>query len=225
MKPRSKKLLVANWKANKSLREARSWLESFQTQDLKDVYEYVVCPPFTHLSALTAAFPSVSFGAQDISAYEAGPYTGEVPGHVLQDFGLQYAIVGHSERRKYQHETSELVAKKVESALGAGLTPILCVDVGEFEKQLDFLDASIVERVVFAYEPVHAISSFGGHEDPLETTLEHIEKLRELAGKHVHILYGGSVDTENSLMYLQEEAIDGVLVGKASLNPGTFASL
>lgn len=225
MTTHARKRVLANWKANKTLSQARQWAEKFLQQELRDDYEYVVCPPFPHLSAIATEFPQLTLAVQDLSTFEAGPYTGEVPGYVLQDLQVRYAILGHSERRKYQHETSALVAAKAEIALSAGITPVICVDREEFENQLDQLDAKVRNNSVFAYEPVHAISSFGGHEDPLEITLETIDHLRRVAGSHVPVLYGGSVDPDNSLMYLQRSEIDGVLVGKASLDAEVFARL
>lgn len=225
MRTLTNKLIVANWKANKTITEAREWCETFSTLDHNAAYEYVICPPFPHLSALAEHFPNLQFGTQDFSPYGAGAYTGEVPGYILDGLHIRYTILGHSERRKYQGETSALVARKAAAALADGVTPIICVDRSEFQTQIDQLSRSEIESSIFAYEPVHAISTFGGHEDPLETTLAAIEELRELAGGRAPVLYGGSVDKENSLMYLQQEDINGVLVGKTSLDPRAFAQL
>jgi len=117
------------------------------------------------------------------------------------------------------------VAKKAELALSFEITPIICIDKNEFRAQIDELSKHALSHSIFAYEPVHAISTFGGHEDPLAITLEAIAELRSLVGDDAEILYGGSVDEENSLTYLQEDSIDGALVGKASLNPELFAQL
>ncbi|MCD8484505.1 triose-phosphate isomerase [Candidatus Woesebacteria bacterium] len=220
----SHKLIVANWKSNKSVTEAKHWAETFVQQEPKDAYTYVVCPPYSALLALQDQEQYFALGVQDLSAFGAGAYTGEISAHNLLDLGVKYAILGHSERRRYQNETSADVAKKVTSALDAGITPIVCVDRDQFGEQAAQLTASQREQVIVAYEPVHAISTFGGQEDPIETTLENIAALKESFG-NVPVLYGGSVTPENSLVYLQEDAIQGVLVGGTSLDPEKFAQL
>jgi triosephosphate isomerase (TIM) len=224
------KLIVANWKSNKNSAEAVSWLSAFLKPERAAHKQYVICPPYPLLSTLagliTAAHPAnVTLGVQDISPFAAGPYTGEVAGPSL--FGLQvaYAIVGHSERRIHLGETSALVAKKVASALHSEITPIVCVDRDQITEQANHLTADERKQVIVAYEPVHAISTFGGQEDPLETTLEAIANIREAFGANTPILYGGSVDKENSLVYLNEPSISGILVGKTSLDPVEFAQL
>lgn len=218
------KLLVANWKANKTLREAQHWVDSFLRQE-RGNHQYVVCPPFpfvAHLSEMSQG--AFALGVQDLSPYSAGPYTGEVAPYNLQDLGVKYAILGHSERRKYFGETSAQVAQKVEQALSGGLTPIVCVDKNEFQNQADQIDSSHYSRLIIAYEPVHAISTFGGQEDPIEVTLDAIRNAQEIF-ENSPILYGGSVDSQNSLVYLQQPSIAGLLVGKASLDPVEFAKL
>ncbi len=220
----SRKLIVANWKSNKSVSEAKHWAETFAKQTPKDTYTYVVCPPYPALLALQNQEKQFTLGVQDISAYGAGAYTGEISAQNLLDLGVQYAILGHSERRRYQNETSADVAKKVTTSLDAGITPIICVDRDQFAEQAAQLTAAQREQIIVAYEPVHAISTFGGQEDPIETTLQTIQKLHDAFGA-VPVLYGGSVSPENSLVYLQEESIDGVLVGSTSLDAKKFALL
>lgn len=220
------KLLVANWKANPGLVEAEKWLKTFSKQDLRESREYVICPPQPLVGLIAAAqHKEFTLGSQDVSSFEAGAYTGESSAYALASLGVEFAILGHSERRKYFKETHYDVAKKAQLALSFDITPIICIDRNEFRAQIDELSSHIKSHSIFAYEPVHAISSFGGQEDPLEVTLQAIAELRDLVGSDAEILYGGSVDAENSLTYLQEDSIDGALVGKASLDPEVFARL
>lgn len=226
MSSTKKKLLVANWKANVLKHDAQEWVQHFSQQKRREHHEYVVCPPQPLVGVLAASsHPHFTLGAQDASTLEMGAYTGESPASILASLGVRYVILGHSERRKYFKESSIEVAQKAELVLAAELTPIICLDSNQFEEQTELLNATLREKSIFAYEPVHAISTFGGQEDPLSTTLEAIAQLREYVGNESRILYGGSVDLENSLTYLQEDAIDGLLVGKSSLNPEIFAKL
>jgi triosephosphate isomerase len=220
------KLLVANWKANPGLKEAEHWLKTFAKQELRNTREYVVCPPQPLVGLIAAGqHKHFTLGTQDLSTFEAGAYTGESSAYALSSLGVEFAILGHSERRKYFKESHYDVAKKADLALSFEITPIICIDSNEFVAQIDELSSHAVSHSIFAYEPVHAISSFGGQEDPLQVTLEAIAKLRKLVGDDAEILYGGSVDLENSLTYLNEDSIDGALVGKSSLDPELFAKL
>lgn len=220
----TRKLIVANWKSNKTVRETQEWMSTFAQQELRPSHQYVICPPYPALFAVQPPEKQWSVGVQDLSPYNAGAYTGEVAPYNLQDFAVKYAILGHSERRKYLGETSQLVAKKADVAVASGITPIICVDVNQFEEQADQLSEAVKKQTIIAYEPVHAISTFGGHEDPLEVTLQHITHLRDIFGD-VKVLYGGSVNLQNSLTYLEQDSIDGVLVGSASLDAIEFARL
>ncbi len=216
----AQKLVVANWKSNFSWNEAQNWAQQFRGEN-QHQHTYVVCAPFPLLGALQNE--SFTLGVQDLSPFEAGAYTGAVSPTNLQGLGIKFAILGHSERRKYFQETSELVAKKVEIALAHDITPIVCVDRDQFSEQANTLGKAS-QQCFIAYEPIHAISTFGGQEDPLEVTLEAIEEIHSLF-QPLGVLYGGSVSPENSLAYLQNEHIAGVLVGGSSLKPEVFAQL
>lgn len=220
------KLVVANWKSNKTISEATAWVQAFRQLAKKENRQYVVCPPLPLLPfILDLKQDGVAMGVQDLSPFGAGAYTGEVSGYSLQDLGISHAILGHSERRKYFQESSVLVAQKVTQALDFGIQPIVCVDREQIEEQAAALSADEKKKVIIAYEPVHAISTFGGKEDPIEVTLAVIEKIRDTFGKESVILYGGSVNPENSIVYLEHEAIDGALVGGASLIAEQFTQL
>jgi len=220
------KLVVANWKSNKTVTEATAWVQSFLQTQKKANRQYVVCPPMPLLPFILDLKKSdVALGVQDLSPYGAGAYTGEVSGYSLQDLGVTYAILGHSERRKYFHESSIMVAKKVAQAIDFGIQPIICVDREQIKEQADALSTDEKKKVIIAYEPVHAISTFGGKEDPLDVTLGVIAEIRDAFGKESVVLYGGSVSPENSIVYLENEAIDGALVGGASLVAEKFSQL
>lgn len=220
------KLIIANWKSNKSPTEASDWVTSFLQQERRSNRQYVLCPSYPLLPFVAdVQEQGIELGVQDLSPFGAGAYTGEVAAYSLQQLGVSYAILGHSERRKYFQESSQLVAQKVEQALDFGMTPVVCVDREQIREQADLLSNEQKQKLIVAYEPVHAISTFGGQEDPIETTLSVVREIKSIFGENVPVLYGGSVDPENSLVYLEEEMIAGALVGGASLDPLTFSKI
>lgn len=206
-----------------------------------------VCVPAPYLQqcADTLAGTRLAWGAQDVSAHAGGAYTGEVAASMLQDFACSYVIVGHSERRAYHAESDQLVAQKAQAALGAGLTPIVCVGetLGEREagqthavvnRQLSavlaLLDDDAIERIVVAYEPVWAIGT-GKTATPAMAQEVHAllrSQLRErsaaVAAK-VAILYGGSMKPDNALELMAQGDIDGGLIGGASLKAADFLAI
>ena len=222
-----KKLLLSNFKSNKSITEANNWLEIFlekihsiETSDL----DIAVAPSFLSLEDYSKKIAelqsSVQLTTQNISAYPAGSYTGAVSVKNLEGLNIDYAIVGHSERRKYFGETSQIVAKKVEQAMYGQMVPVVCVDLDYLEEQIAAIEVSMLEKCIFAYEPLSAIGS--GNNADVGTVAEVAKKVKSLAGD-VRFLYGGSVTYENVLEYLL--VADGVLVGSYSLDPNQFAQL
>jgi len=207
--------------------------------------EIVVCPPFTHLEKVKNSLSSkIKLGAQNCFWENRGAYTGEISPKMLKNLGVEYVIIGHSERRRYLDETDEMINKKILAALKAGLKVVLCVGedlairrrgkkaVENFiEKQLekDLRGLSKVKsqksKVIVAYEPVWAIStSKSGHSDTPEDALEMIKYIKKiLKAKNLKlkakIIYGGSVDSKNIADFLKYKEIDGALVGGASLKP------
>lgn len=180
--------------------------------------EIIICPPFTLFSTLKKMIDDkklpFKIGAQDISPYEAGSYTGEVNGRQIKEFG-DYVIIGHSERRTNFGESDELIFKKAEQALKSGLNPIYCI-----QDENTNIPSGIK---LAAYEPPHAIGT-GNPETP--------ENAHRVAGivKNKYpgledVIYGGSVNSENIQSYIQKDTISGVLVGGASLDPVKFAAL
>lgn len=241
------KLIVGNWKMNGS-RAANAALLDGIAAGLDDAKASVaVCVPAPYLQQCEDALKGgpIAWGAQDLSAYSGGAYTGEVCAKMLSDFACRYVIVGHSERRAYHGESSELVAKKARAALDEGLTPIVCV--GETLEQreagqtfevvgaqlgavLELLPADAVGKIVVAYEPVWAIGT--GRTATPEMAQEVHARLRaqlrarsgELADG-VAILYGGSMKPENARELLAQPDIDGGLIGGAALKAQDFLAI
>ncbi len=206
-----------------------------------------VCVPCVYLhqtQELLAGSP-LSVGAQDVSAQQCGAYTGEVAASMLVEYGCQYVIVGHSERRAYHQETSELVACKAEAVLRAGMTPIVCVgetlaerDAGEtnkvvseqLEAVLTLLDESDVAKLVVAYEPVWAIGT-GKTATPAMAQEVHAALRAQLrvhsaeVADTVPLLYGGSMKPDNAKELMAQPDIDGGLIGGAALKAADFLAI
>ena len=201
-----KHLIVANWKMNPStLEEAKNIFNQVKETGA------VICPPFVYLSALGAN------GAQDCFYEEKGAFTGEVSPQMLKNLAVEYVILGHSERRKYQKETNELIEKKFKAALSAGLKPILCID------QISQLPKDIKNGFVVAYEPLFAIGT--GKACPPEKAEKIRMAVKKALGERVLVLYGGSVNSQNTEDYIKKAHFDGLLVGGASLKPQEFIDI
>lgn len=241
----TKKYIVANWKMNPvSLVEARKLLG-----DVAGLFEYrknielAICPPLVFL-CLAAEFPKLNFGVQNIFWEDRGAYTGEVSGLMVKNFGGRYAIIGHSERRKYLGETDAVINLKVQACLRNKLTPILCIGESEkgqeeqIKKQLYAVLSEVkktqLKNILIVYEPMWAISAnSGGVAASFDDALAGLLFIRKLlvqmfgqnAGKAVKILYGGSVNSKNASMFVNKVGFDGVLVGSVSLDSKEFARL
>jgi triosephosphate isomerase len=244
-----KKLIAANWKMNKTISEARAFVETMipGLGDLPDC-DILIFPPYMAVPRTLGLLDgtNVSVGAQDLYYEDEGAFTGEISGGMIADVGATYVLVGHSERRHVIGESNELISRKLQAALRYNLTPILCVgekiehrEAGEHEayvrEQLDSaLSGLAVEqmtRVVIAYEPVWAIGT-GKTATPEDAVTMHTfvrEWVREVfrgdvAGR-LRIQYGGSVKPENASRLLSEEQIDGALIGGAALDPASFLAI
>ncbi len=216
-----KLFIIANWKAQKTSQEARDWLEKFLTYNNQHTTinnkEIIVCPPFTLLPMMRDFVEQnglpLKLGAQDVSPYGMGAYTGEVTAEQLKEF-VDYVIIGHSERRAHFHETDEMVARKVGKTKDYGLIPIICVQG---------IDTSIPAGVeVIAYEPGFAIGS--GNPDTPENADAVAKEVKDKHGAE-SVLYGGSVTSENVASFTSQEHIDGVLIGGASLDASAFIKI
>jgi len=218
-------LIAANWKMYKGPRETREFLDRFEPPDGVDV---VVCPPYPSLrAAVESGWPVY---AQNVHWEKEGAYTGEVSPAMLIELGVRGSIVGHSERRQYFGETDETTVKRAAAALAAGLGVIACV--GETEEQREAGETEDVLRrqvgvlprhngLVIAYEPVWAIGT--GKTATPELAHEAHALIKSLLD--VRVLYGGSVKPENAAELLSQPAVDGALVGGASLDVDSFTSI
>jgi triosephosphate isomerase len=242
------KWVVGNWKMHGRLAENAALLQSV-AQGAGAVAEAIrvgVCVPTPYLAQVQSQLAGnpVAWGVQDISTYTHGAYTGEVAAEMAAEFGATLAIVGHSERRAYHAETSELVASKARRALDAGLTPIVCIGETLAEREagtteavvgaqldavLSLLSVDEAARIVVAYEPVWAIGT--GKSATAEQAQEVHAFLRARLAKKdaslagVALLYGGSVKPDNALTLFGQPDIDGGLIGGASLKSENFLAI
>jgi triosephosphate isomerase len=240
-----KKLIAANWKMNGGL-EANAALVQSLLAGLPNLQcSVVLCVPSPYLAqvqTLLAGSP-LMLAAQDVSGHEAGAFTGEVSANMLRDFSVRYVLVGHSERRQYHAESDAVVALKVQRALAAGITPIVCVgetlaerEAGKTEEVVKRQLAAVIHtnghcisEIVVAYEPVWAIGT-GRTASPEQAQHVHAVLRAQLRAATLHadrvpLLYGGSMNASNAADLLQQPDIDGGLVGGASLKAVEFLSV
>lgn len=247
--------MAGNWKSHLDHQEAVVLVQklAWTLQDKKHdpaMSEVVVIPPFTDLRSVQTLVDgdrlTIGYGAQDVSAHDGGPYTGEVSAAMLAKLGCRYVVVGHSERREHHGETDATVAAKAARVVAAGMSPILCVGEGLEVRQagdhvaytLDQLSGSLagldeeqVADVVVAYEPVWAIGT--GEVATPDDAQEVCGAIRsQLAGTYsttiaetARILYGGSVKAANVVSIMAKPDVDGALVGGASLQAEEFAAI
>lgn len=208
--------IIANWKSNKNIQEALDWVSKVGPNIPKqENLKVVVCPTFSCLSEIKKVITVGNFplmvGAQDLSPFAIGAYTGEESAPLIKDL-ISLAIIGHSERRKNFNETNEQITQKVEQALTANIIPLLCVQGS---------DTPVSEGCkLVAYEPVFAIGT--GNPDTPENANNVAAKLKQKYGKELKVIYGGSVTSQNVKEFIMQENISGVLPGKASLDPQEF---
>jgi triosephosphate isomerase len=242
-----RRIVAGNWKLHGDRKFARALLEEIARVAAPQGVEQIVLPPLPYLSELVEHFGErgLQFGAQDVSANQQGAYTGEVSAAMLLDVGASYGLVGHSERRQYHRESSELVAAKFFAAKAAGLTPILCVgeslherEAGQtewrIEEQLEPIfvqgGAQAFDGAIIAYEPVWAIGT-GRTASPEQAQAVHAFIRGEIAARDAKIagslpiLYGGSVKPDNAAALFSQPDVDGGLVGGASLVARDFLAI
>ena len=244
-----KTIIAANWKMNKTPKEARALADNLRPLIAKAKWcTTVLCVPFVDLSPVLKATRAtkIAVGAQNMHFEESGAYTGEVSGSMLYEMGVKYVIVGHSERRQYFGETDEIVNKKVLAAVSAGLKPIVCVGETLAEREngvtaervalqvktaLRGIKAEDIRKIIVAYEPVWAIGT--GKTATVEQAAEVCTHIRDTvrfmfgarAARSLTIQYGGSMNENNAAALLAELNIDGGLIGGASLNPEAFKAI
>lgn len=219
--------LLANWKSHKTLAEAEAWLEKFSRSHHPDPQlQIIIAPPAPFLIPLwqklqTMALANVALAMQDLSPFPLGSYTGEVAAAMVRDFA-EYAIVGHSERRRYFHETHQEIANKVSEAIGAGIKPIVCLDLPYAREQLAAMEEKDLAQLIIGYGPVEAVGI--AQPQSFAKASEAIAAIRAMA-PDTPILYGGSLNTKNAGEYRTLAGISGLMVGTASLEPEEFAAI
>ena len=243
-----KKVIAGNWKMNMLPNEAIEYIEKFEPLVKDTQNEVILCVPYTDLfyALLSAQNTNIKIGAQNMHFAESGAYTGEVSGKMLKSIGVEYVIIGHSERRQYFNETDETVNKKIKTAFENELKPIVCVGETLEQKEegktqeiittqvklaLDGLIPEQVKNTIIAYEPIWAIGTgkTATSEDANNSIKEIRKKIEEIYGKDIAesviIQYGGSVKSTNAKELFETSEIDGGLVGGASLKPEEFAKI
>jgi triosephosphate isomerase (TIM) len=244
-----KRICAGNWKMFKTAAEAIAYVERFvdMLPSIPAHVEVVLCPPFTAIAAVRQAIDAageraqrIKIGAQNMYWEPKGAFTGEISAPMLLDLGVEYVILGHSERRSYFGETDRNVRLKTTAALQSGLTPIVAVGESleirkagdaqghvlmQVRSVVDGFEPTALERMVIAYEPIWAIGT--GENCKPEHANAIMRAIRDCAPalSMVPILYGGSVKPENMAEYTAQSDIDGGLVGGASLDPDSFARL
>ncbi len=242
--------MAANWKMYKTAQDATDFFEQFEAQDrpTAERCEVVVCPPMLAIPAAVSATAGsdIAIGGQNTFWEREGAFTGEVSPEMLRAAGASWVIIGHSERRQYFGETDANILKKIHAAIGAGLTPIVCVGerleehkegktaevlVRQFAAGIAGLTEEQFARIVVAYEPVWAIGT-GQTATPHIASEAHKlirseadKRFGEEAAQQLRILYGGSVKPDNIQGLMAEQEIDGALVGGASLDPQSFSKI
>jgi triosephosphate isomerase len=247
---KDRKLIIAgNWKMNKTVAEGLDLVQALKRElgTIKEL-DIVVCPPFTSLSEISKVIldSNIRLGAQNMSEHNYGAYTGEIAAGMLKEFSVRYVILGHSERRQFQKEPDELIAKKALTAHAAQIKPIVCVgetlderEAGNTEKiverqlkgSLAGLSSGQLEETILAYEPVWAIGT-GKTATPAQAQEVHAfirKKLTfmfsETVAKRIRIQYGGSVKPQNARELMGQPDVDGALVGGASLEIRSFSDI
>ncbi len=244
-------IVAANWKMNGDLALIDTMVMGLTNVELQDNVNVVICPSTPYLSTLVAKTKTeklntaISVGAQNVSEHESGAYTGEISTQMLRELSVEFVIIGHSERRSYYKETSTQVAHKVNAALNAGLTPILCIGESEAERATEQTETVLASQlqpvvdeigiekfidVVIAYEPVWAIGT--GKTASSEMAQETHQFIRQFLAQHnelvadkVPLLYGGSVNASNCEELFAQTDIDGGLIGGASLKVEQFKTI
>ena len=242
-----KPIIAGNWKMNKTIAETIEFINEIKDKLNDDKVEALICAPFTVLKDLKDATKgtNIKVGAQNMHYAENGAFTGEVSAPMLKELGMDYVIIGHSERRQYFNETNEACNKKVLKALEVGINPILCcgetleqreanetknICKVQVEEALNDVDVNDISKVVIAYEPIWAIGT--GKTATSEDANDVISYIREVVAglykdkaNEVRIQYGGSVKPQNVAEIMAQSDIDGALVGGASLAANDYIQL
>lgn len=248
MKEKNKDLIIAgNWKMNKTPKEAGKLINKLKTEDKNSACKIVLCVPFIDIPLATDLTQNtlISIGAQNCYFEKNGAYTGEISAEMLKEIGVEYVIIGHSERRIYFNETDEQINKKINSALKSGLKVIFCIGENLQERENNIteekliiqiknalykVDKSQIENIIIAYEPVWAI---GSGKTPNKDEIDHICQIirntvfnmGKILPEEISVLYGGSINSKNAKEILTLPNVDGGLIGGASLDIEEFLKI
>lgn len=241
-----KKIIVGNWKMNTSLEIAYNLVIDINKLKGRNI-ESIILVPFTHIKSLQEiACPNLKIGAQNVSQFDCGAYTGEISASMLESLGVKYVTVGHSERRTIFNENNDIIAKKIEQALKFNLHPIVCCGEpleerknknylnfisNQIESALFNMNSNDIKKLTLAYEPIWAIGT-GETASASQAQEVHLHIRKMIANKfgnniadNLTILYGGSVKPTNAKELFSEKDIDGALVGGASLDASSFVEI
>ncbi len=247
------KYIIGNWKMNPpTLQEAISIFKEI-TEELEKInlneLETIICPPIVWLCELKKITSKIKLGSQDVFYEERGTFTGQISPLMLKDFGINFSLVGHSEKRRFGNESSEIINKKLKACLNFDITPIYIfgdlkaqsieeedfdIMANQLQNELFGILSDQLKNILFVYEPTFAISKGlkKGKAVPLNHAVKvisffknYISKNFNLNEQYVKILYGGSIDSSNGPLFLNEKTIDGLLPGAASLVPNEFISI
>ncbi|HEY8361765.1 MAG TPA: triose-phosphate isomerase [Tissierellaceae bacterium] len=240
-------IIAGNWKMNTTIKEGLELVEEIKRAKLNEDVEVVLCVPFTSLLEIKKSLKgtNIKLGAQNMHWEDSGAYTGEISPLMLKDIGVDYCIIGHSERRQYFNETDITVNRKIKAALKHSIKPIVCVGEtleqreNNMEKEvvktqvlaaLEGIEKDDLENIVIAYEPVWAIGT--GKTASADDANKMIGFIRDVIGQKygdekekIRIQYGGSVKPNNIKELMEKEEIDGALVGGASLKAAEFIEI
>lgn len=238
-----KPLVMGNWKMNGTTHLLDTMLP--QLEALREEVEVALCPPAVFVAHACSTRQNVAIGAQDVSIHEPGAYTGEIAANMLAALGCQYVIVGHSERRQYHHESSDLIAQKAKQALKHDLIAVVCIGESLAEREqgqtnpvlvqqlapvFDLLSTEELTHIVIAYEPVWAIGTGLAATAEQAQAAHHfirtqLAQVDKSVADAVRILYGGSVKSQNAAQLFALADVDGGLIGGASLKPDEFVAV
>ncbi|MXR05720.1 triose-phosphate isomerase [Mycoplasma flocculare] len=237
-----KKIIIGNWKMNKTVHETRDFIQKFDIfysknlGKIKDNLDFAIAPSFTSLALIsTSKIDKLKVAAQNLSQFDSGAFTGEISAKMLQDLAVNYVIIGHSERREIFKEIGEDLTNKILQAQKYNLIPVFCVgeSLSEFEAnetekviigQINEVKSVLnFEKAIIAYEPIWAIGT--GKTATAQIAEQVCKLIKNNFGKNIRVIYGGSVNSKNINELLLQKNIDGALVGKASLDPEEFVKI
>ena len=247
-KAKRKAVIAGNWKMNKNINEAKTLIDELMPLVKDADCGIVICTPYTDLPAAVEKTKgsNIGVGSQNVHFEKNGAYTGEISADMLVELGVEYAVIGHSERRQYFGETNETVNKRAKAAIAAGITAIICVGESLEEREdnvtsevirlqtkiaLREISAQDMKKVIIAYEPIWAIGT--GRTATSDQAEEVCKTIRDLlcelygeaVAESITIQYGGSMNAANAAELLSKPNVDGGLIGGASLKPADFAAI